>query len=437
MAYTLISTQTVGAGGTTSIDFNSIPQTYTDLYLVLSITAPGINSVLLKINGTTTNFTSRGVEGNGSAASSWVRANDIGGYNNTTANSFSSIAIYFSNYNSTTKNKAYSIETVAPANATLEYDDIIAGLWSSTAAITSLSIYNSGAQLWSQYSSASLYGVTSDSTYGIKATGGTIVQTAGYTYHVFTANGTFTPTTSVTADVLVIAGGGSGGGPYGGGGGAGGVVALTSQTLSGARSVIVGAGGPALASGVNTSGNQGNNSSVTGLTAAIGGGAGGGPSLGGGNGGSGGGAGYNTTASGGTAVSGQGYAGGSGITSPIPNSYDGAGGGGAGGTGQNTPAIAQFTFGTAGAGGPGTGLYSTWATTTGTGVSGYYAGGGGGGGAGGAASAAAAASGGGGAGSNLGGAAGDGTVNTGSGGGGSGGPASGAGGSGIVIIRYL
>ena len=34
--YTLIASNTVGSGGTASIEFNSIPQTYTDLLIKIS-----------------------------------------------------------------------------------------------------------------------------------------------------------------------------------------------------------------------------------------------------------------------------------------------------------------------------------------------------------------------------------------------------------------
>ncbi len=106
------------------------------------------------------------------------------------------------------------------------------------------------------------------------------------------------------------------------------------------------------------------------------------------------------------------------------------GGGGAG------AASAASTSGTGTAGGIGLD-YSTWATATSSGDSGYFAGGGGG--AGRTNGGAAGGTGGGGAGGTNTGT--DGTTNTGGGGGGtaptSGTNTPGAGGSGIVIVRYL
>ena len=47
---------------------------------------------------------------------------------------------------------------------------------------------------------------------GAKATGGTITTDGTYWFHTFTSSGTFTPTQSLTADMVVVAGGGGGGG---------------------------------------------------------------------------------------------------------------------------------------------------------------------------------------------------------------------------------
>ena len=88
---------------------------------------------------------------------------------------------------------------------------------------------------------------------GVKATGGDVnggeayEPGNGYAYHTFTTTGpgTFTVNTSLTAEILVVAGGGAGGGVDGGGGGggAGGVAHCTSLSLSaGTYPLTVGAG---------------------------------------------------------------------------------------------------------------------------------------------------------------------------------------------------
>ena len=247
--------------------------------------------------------------------------------------------------------------------------------------------------------------------------------------------------TPYSASYLVVAGGASGGTIYGGGGGAGGLIAGSTTFTSGTTyTVTVGAGGAG--GSIAGTGNNGNNSvlSGSGLTTqtAIGGGGGawaqtsGGSALGaaGNNGGSGGGGcsfrnsiGTTSTQNPGSGTSGQGNAGGtaSSVTSN-QNGY-GAGGGGAGASGgTGSP---QTTGGNGGSG-----LASSI-----TGSSITYAGGGGGSSYGG--TFGTGGSGGGGNGGNSSTTAGAGSANTGGGGGGASNFDSlvGAGGSGVVILN--
>ena len=161
--YVKIATVTVGAGGASSIDFTSIPQTYTDL--VLKISARGDNGIwgmLLSINGSAASFTNKYLEGTGAAATSSSLAQFIGEENATsaTASTFGNSEVYLPNYTGST-NKSFSSDSVSENNATTAYTNLTANLWSNTAAITSLSlsIYNTSARKYSQYSSATLYGI--------------------------------------------------------------------------------------------------------------------------------------------------------------------------------------------------------------------------------------------------------------------------------------
>ena len=245
----------------------------------------------------------------------------------------------------------------------------------------------------------------------------------GYVVHAFSGSDTLDVPIAVTADVLTVGGGGGGGTVIGGGGGAGGLLYSTSVSISaGATAVVVGAGGAGAtdAGGWQQGANGTNSSFGASLTANSGGGGGGWNNNAGRAGGSGGGG---CKTSGGTGITGQGYAGGSaGNESP-------GGGGGASSLGFN-----GTNGGAAGAGG--TGLeYAI------SGVSTWYAGGGGGGGGNSCNARGVGGSGGGGAGgppnSGIGGT--NGVAGTGGGGGGgswSGGTNGGAGGSGIVIVKY-
>jgi hypothetical protein len=368
----------------------------------------------ISFNSSTSNFSWISVLGTGSSAPSANNTtnNALGQVQgaNATASTFANVQIYIPNYAGST-NKSFSVDYVTENNATLAYAGLVAGLWSNSAAITSVGISLASGNLV-EHSTATLYGVTS-AGYGAKATGGIITQDNNYFYHTFLASGTFTPTQSLTADCLVIAGGGAGGYDTAGGGGAGGISYSAGQSLTATGyTVTVGAG----AAGRNTAGigANGSNSQFGSLTAAVGGGGGGFYGGNGGNGGSGGGAGGGTSA--GTATSGQGFAGGA---------TAGGWGGGGGGAGE-----AGSTDGNS-FGGDGTNTYSAWATATYTGAdSGYYAGGG-------TAYNTNTPIGGLGGGGTLGGTQ-SGTANTGGGGSAYSGATStsGAGGSGIVIVRY-
>lgn len=160
-----IQTVTVGAGGATTIDFNSIPQTYTDLCIKLSFRTNAASTVVdyvdIRPNNSTSAITARRIQGNGSAAFSASYTSmflPVAGAS-ATANTFGNAEIYISNYTSS-KNKSFSYDAVQETNATTAYQELWSGLWSDTAAITSLIIGNSGSTI-QQYSTATLYGIKS------------------------------------------------------------------------------------------------------------------------------------------------------------------------------------------------------------------------------------------------------------------------------------
>ena len=162
--FTLIASSTVGAGGAASIDFTSIPSTYTDLVLKVSArsnTARASSGYYyqMTINGSTANQSTRYANGNGSAASSGTFSR-LFGYvapSDYTTSTFSSDDWYFPNYAGST-NKSASGDLTNENNATLSDMNLLAGLWSQTAAITSISIAPAGGS-FVQHSTAYLYGV--------------------------------------------------------------------------------------------------------------------------------------------------------------------------------------------------------------------------------------------------------------------------------------
>ena len=425
--YSPVASQTLSASAS-SVTFSNIPQDYTDLVIVCNAISNTVANYELTFNSDSgTNYSRTYLLGNGTSASSGRASNqnffrcDQGGNLDTTWGN--PLIVNVMNYSNATTYKSVLSRSGGASSGV----GAVVGLWRNTAAITSLSFACSGAT-FSSGSTFSLYGIQAGTP---KAQGGQIVTTDGtYWYHAFRASGTFTPSTAITADILVVAGGGGGGSDAGGGGGAGGLLYSASQSLSAntTYSCVIGAGGTAATTA--TIGNYGSNSQFGSITASVGGGAGSTTVSPAGTGGSGGGGGRNNGQAGGSPTSGQGYAGGSGVLNT-----NGGGGGGAGAVGSNG------SGGTAGSGGTGVNTYSTWATATNTGASGYFAGGGGAG----ASSGGTAGTGGNGGGGNGGlgnpGNGTSGTANTGGGGGGGGGSFGvstngAAGGSGIVIIRY-
>jgi len=268
---------------------------------------------------------------------------------------------------------------------------------------------------------------------GIIATGGTITTVGNYKVHTFNSSGTFTINKATVIEILVVAGGGSGGEGHGGGGGGGGMIYNpTFAILSQSYSVIVGNGGAASQTGVNSCGYKGGNSVFSTLT-SIGGGYG--CLSAGGDGGSGGGSGCwerptQPTTGSGKGIPGQGNDGGP-VFATIENDGPGQGGGGAGGIGKSGSGLVDTNC-KGGDGGVGLTCSISGTLTT-------YAGGGGGGGSTGVGVGGVGGGGNGGLVSQI---STIGMPNTGGGGGGGGAMGiltaryGAAGGSGIVIIRY-
>jgi hypothetical protein len=166
--YTLIQSVTVGSGGAAKIEFGSIPQTYTDLKVVLSVRfadSAVSNSIGGYINSLAADTNWRSLFGTGAAASS----NSDNGVSRfyageataatATANVFGNCEIYIPNYTGS-QQKTFSADAVSENNATTAYQFLVASLSTKTAAITTLTLSakDNGAN-FVQYSSASLYGI--------------------------------------------------------------------------------------------------------------------------------------------------------------------------------------------------------------------------------------------------------------------------------------
>ena len=161
--YTLISSVTVGSGGAASMSFTSIPATYTDLVVVWSgrtTSSQPTTNTEISFNGSSSNFTGRYLEGNGSGSGSGSYGRFIGTDSaaTSTSNAFSNNMVYIPNY-AGSSNKSFSADSCAENNTTTTQTTLNAGLWSQTAAITSVTV-TPATSAYVQYSSAYLYGIS-------------------------------------------------------------------------------------------------------------------------------------------------------------------------------------------------------------------------------------------------------------------------------------
>ena len=153
--FELISSVTVGNGGASSIDFTSIPSTYTDLCVQYSLRGNTLEGIYVQFNSSSASFTGRYLYGDGSSPASGVLARYLGSIN-TAASTFTNGSLYIPNYSGSAY-KSYSVDEVYDQNSTAGYQNMVAGLWSNTAAITAIKL--EAAAGLTQYSTAYLYGV--------------------------------------------------------------------------------------------------------------------------------------------------------------------------------------------------------------------------------------------------------------------------------------
>jgi hypothetical protein len=168
--YKLISSVTVGSGGSTTIDFTSIPQNYTDLVLKLSLrsTAAGAHgggAQMIFNNSTESNYSFRNLRGSGTGAisgsstgQSFIRVTNNHPTAGNTGSTFCNSEIYIPNYTSSSP-KSTSEDNVEENNTAEAYAQIVSGLWGLTNAITSIKL-TSEATSFAQYSTAYLYGIS-------------------------------------------------------------------------------------------------------------------------------------------------------------------------------------------------------------------------------------------------------------------------------------
>lgn len=147
--------------GQTSVTIGSIPQIYKDLRLVVTYAMSGTSSASrLRFNGDTgANYNSVGMGGQGSAAASWSEANATGGrvigYSLGPTTGQQVFTLDAIDYQATDKHKT------ALSRMNDAAGDVMATAtrWASTAAITSLTIYDVLGQTFITGSTFNLFGI--------------------------------------------------------------------------------------------------------------------------------------------------------------------------------------------------------------------------------------------------------------------------------------
>jgi hypothetical protein len=161
--YTPITTATA-SGSSGTITFSSIPQTYTDLVLVIQCGyTSGSNYAIVRANGDSeanSNYGNTYVLGDGSTASSGGNGGLSGFYSsfgtvgNTTLNFMSTMQIF--NYSNTTTFKTSLTRANLASSGT---ETIVACRRTNTNAITSLEIKATSSSIFATGSTFSLYGI--------------------------------------------------------------------------------------------------------------------------------------------------------------------------------------------------------------------------------------------------------------------------------------
>jgi hypothetical protein len=166
VTYKKIASVTVGSGGTATLDIQNIPNTYTDLVLKCSFRNETDNTGLTFTfnNNTSSVYSTRRLEGNGSSASS-ASSSSAANMNagrivpsSYTASTFNNWELYVPNYAGST-NKSISVDTVTENNATASTQTMVAGLWAQTSAIDRITITAEGGDI-AEFSTATLYGIS-------------------------------------------------------------------------------------------------------------------------------------------------------------------------------------------------------------------------------------------------------------------------------------
>ena len=166
--YQSISTVTVGAGGSATVTFSSIPSTYQHLQvraLARCATATVVRNITLRINSDTgANYTTHYLYGDGASALATADISAAYMYAGIAAGASANASVFGANvmdildYANTSKNTTLrNLRGVDNNGSGTVY--LVSGLWNNTAAVSTLTLAVEGGANFSEYSSFALYGI--------------------------------------------------------------------------------------------------------------------------------------------------------------------------------------------------------------------------------------------------------------------------------------
>ncbi len=161
-SYESIATVSVGAGGSSSISFTSIPSTFKHLQIRgLTLSSSPNNNIIVRFNSDSgANYSYHALNGTGSVAESYGAANSTftsAGYSGGTSNG--SVFVYdILDYTNT--NKYTTIRSLGGIDQNGSgYINLHSGNWRNTAAISTITITHGASVNFNQYSQFALYGI--------------------------------------------------------------------------------------------------------------------------------------------------------------------------------------------------------------------------------------------------------------------------------------
>lgn len=161
LTFNIIASATVSTG-VNNIDFNSIPQTYTDLVVLFTARSSAADAnVMMRFNGSTTGYSQRRIYSDGSSlinGGSYGESVGVGNQSTENTGAFGITRAYIPNYTNSAY-KCFLSESAAENNTTTAYQIQFGGMWSNSAAITSISLVMGSNNNFVTNSTAYLYGV--------------------------------------------------------------------------------------------------------------------------------------------------------------------------------------------------------------------------------------------------------------------------------------